>query len=68
VFGQPWGFSLGDLQTPVQLWQGDADELVPPVWADRLAAAIPHAQLTVVPGASHFLWYDHWADIFDALT
>jgi pimeloyl-ACP methyl ester carboxylesterase len=68
VFREPWGFEPGDLAVPVHLWQGDADELVPPSWADRLAAAIPGAELTVVPGASHFLWYDHWADIFASLS
>lgn len=67
VFGAPWGFDLGDLAVPVHLWQGDADELVPPAWAGRLADAIPGAQLTVVPGATHFLWYDHWTEIFDGL-
>jgi pimeloyl-ACP methyl ester carboxylesterase len=67
VFGAPWGFSPEDLAVPVHLWQGDADELVPPSWGQRLASAIPGATLTVVPGASHFLWYDHWAEIFATL-
>lgn len=67
VFGSPWGFDLADLTVPVRIWQGDADELVPPVWGERLAAAIPGAELTVVAGASHFLWYDHWAEIFAGL-
>lgn len=68
VFGAPWGFDLGELTLPVRLWQGDADDLVPPSWADRLAAAIPGAQLTVVAGANHFLWYDHWSEIFAFLA
>jgi pimeloyl-ACP methyl ester carboxylesterase len=67
VFGAPWGFDPGDLALPVHLWQGDADELVPPAWAERLAAAIPGATVTAVAGASHFLWYDHWTEIFDGL-
>jgi len=68
VFGAPWGFEPSDLARPVRLWQGDADELVPPSWAGRLADAIPGAELTVVPGASHFLWYDHWTEIFEQLA
>jgi pimeloyl-ACP methyl ester carboxylesterase len=64
VFGSPWGFEPEDLAVPVHLWQGDADDLVPPSWGARLADAIPGSQLTVAPGASHFLWYDHWAEIF----
>lgn len=68
VFGAPWGFDPSDLTVPVHLWQGDADELVPPSWAARLAAAITGAELTVVAGASHFLWYDHWSEIFEELV
>ena len=67
VFGAPWGFDLGEIDVPTHLWQGDADDLVPPVWAGRLAAAIPGAEVTSVAGASHFLWYDHWDAIFTAL-
>jgi pimeloyl-ACP methyl ester carboxylesterase len=68
VFGAPWGFEPSDLTVPTHLWQGDADELVPPAWAERLAEAIPGAELTMVEGASHFLWYDHWTDIFEHLA
>jgi len=67
VFGSPWGFDPADIATPVHLWQGDDDDLVPCHWAERLAAAIPGSKLTIVPGASHFLWYDHWDDILSAL-
>lgn len=67
VFGAPWGFGLDEVPVPTHLWQGDADDLVPPVWAERLAAALPDGHLTVVPDASHFLWYDHWDDIFSTL-
>lgn len=68
VFGAPWGFRPEDLTVPTSVWQGDADELVPPAWGARLADAIDGAELHVVAGASHFLWYDHWDDIFRALT
>ena len=67
VFGAPWGFEPSEITVPVHVWQGDADDLVPPAWGPRLADAIPGARLTVVPDAGHFLWYDHWDDIFDWL-
>ena len=35
---------------------------------ERLHAAIEGSTLTVVPDATHFLWYDHWAEIFDAVV
>ena len=68
VMKAPWGFEPSEIAVPVQIWQGDADDLVPPDWGRRLAEAIPGSSLTVVPGASHYLWYDHWDEIFDALV
>ena len=68
VFGAPWGFDPSEIRVPTHIWQGDADELVPPEWGARLAEAIPGAELTVIEGASHFLWYDHWSEIFAGLT
>ena len=67
VFGAPWGFEPDALAVPTHLWQGDADDLVPPSWGDRLAAAIPGAELHVVPGGTHFMAYDHWDEILTTL-
>lgn len=67
VFGQPWGFEPSDLHLPTHLWQGDADELVPPGWGERLAAAIDGAELHVVEGGTHFLAYDRWDEILTTL-
>ncbi len=68
VMKAPWGFEPSEIVVPVQLWQGDADDLVPADWGRRLADAIPGASLTLVPGASHYLWYDHWDEIFGGLV
>jgi pimeloyl-ACP methyl ester carboxylesterase len=46
---------LGDLQVPTVVVTGDRDRLVAAGSARRLAAAIPGAELRVVPGAGHFL-------------
>ena len=43
AFAHPWGFELGDIQIPVSLWHGSADERAGK-YADHLAAAIPHAE------------------------
>lgn len=56
----PWGFEPSELTVPTRVVQGDADELVPLAWGERLAAAIPGADLTVIPGGTHFLGYEHW--------
>jgi pimeloyl-ACP methyl ester carboxylesterase len=68
IMNAPWGFDPSEITVPTQLWQGDADDLVPPDWAQRLHDAIAGSTLTVVPGATHMLWYDHWDDIFGGIA
>jgi len=46
---------LGDVQVPTVVVTGDRDRLVAAGSARRLTAAIPGAELRVVPGAGHFL-------------
>jgi pimeloyl-ACP methyl ester carboxylesterase len=48
----PWGFSLADIQTPVQLWHGAQDRFVPFQHGQWLAAHIPgvDAHLTQIDG------------------
>lgn len=53
LFTHPWGFRLRDITTPVRIWQGDADVIVPPSHARYLAAALPNSVATVVPGEGH---------------
>jgi pimeloyl-ACP methyl ester carboxylesterase len=68
ILDGPWEFDPSEIEVPTRIWQGDADELVPAAWAERLRDAIQGSTLTVVPGATHFLWYDHWDDIFDGIA
>jgi pimeloyl-ACP methyl ester carboxylesterase len=68
ILDRPWGFDPSDITTLTQIWQGDADDLVPPDWGPRLHRAIGGSTFTLVPGATHFLWYDHWDDIFDGIV
>jgi pimeloyl-ACP methyl ester carboxylesterase len=56
---RPWGFDLEAIAVPVRLWQGDADLLVPPAHARRLAERIPGAELVLVPEAGHWLDAHH---------
>ncbi len=68
LLDRPWGFDPSAITTATHVWQGTADNLVPTQWAERLAAAIPGADLTMVEGATHFLWYDHWRDILSRMS
>jgi pimeloyl-ACP methyl ester carboxylesterase len=67
IMDRPWGFDPSEITVPTTIWQGDADELVPPPWGQRLHDAITGSRLQVVPGATHYLWYEHWDQIFDSL-
>ena len=48
-----WDFSLGDVVVPVDLVYGEVDQMVTLDHGQRLAAAIPHARLHVLPRAGH---------------
>jgi pimeloyl-ACP methyl ester carboxylesterase len=60
-----WGFSLAHIQPTVTLWHGQTDRNVPVSHGRRLAGALPHCRLTVVPGAGHYMIFDRWAEILD---
>ncbi|RMD82882.1 MAG: alpha/beta hydrolase, partial [Candidatus Dadabacteria bacterium] len=55
VLAADWGFDLGEVSTPVLVWHGERDGLLPVEHARRLAALLPDVQLTLVPERGHFL-------------
>jgi pimeloyl-ACP methyl ester carboxylesterase len=66
--GSDWGFALGDVTFPVTLLQGDADGMLPPSHAERLAEELGSARLHSIPGAGHFLPITHAAEIVASLS
>ena len=44
---------LDDIKQPTLILHGEADAIVPLAEARRLAAALPHAHLSIVPRAGH---------------
>jgi pimeloyl-ACP methyl ester carboxylesterase len=54
AFAKPWGFDPADVRSPVHIWQGELDRLVPWSHGQWLANAIPGAQFTLVKGQGHF--------------
>ncbi|MFA6219695.1 MAG: alpha/beta hydrolase [Erythrobacter sp.] len=56
-----WSEDLDRVRCPVTLWQGEADDWVPPAMADALAARLPGgAQIRRLPGLSHYSTLRHY--------
>ena len=53
AFVADWGFSLDPMPTPVAVWQGDQDRMVPYAHGQWLAAHIPSARAHLMPGEGH---------------
>ena len=54
AFTRPWGFELSALaDTPVTIWQGHLDLMVPQAHGRWLAAALPHATAHLLPDDGH---------------
>ena len=57
LFSRWWGFDISSISTPVFLWHGDADLVIPLVHGERMAALIP-IRHSVVPGEGHLAMLD----------
>lgn len=53
AFVAPWGFSPADVRSPVFLWQGEQDLMVPPAHAHWLADALPTCRPRLLPDDGH---------------
>ena len=58
---------LASLALPVAIVHGDADPIFPVAAAHEMAAAIPAAELTIVPGMGHDLPPAFWPVVLDAV-
>lgn len=67
VLMAPWGFRPEDIGAPVDLWYWAEDRIVPPQMGRRLAARMPSAVPRFLPGGGHFMIYDAWRPIIEAL-
>ena len=54
LYYQPWGFELTQLQTPVDLYYGDADPMAPSGWGQYFADKLPNGRLHALKGEGHF--------------
>lgn len=63
-----WSLPLAAIRAPVALWHGEADRMIPPSATRALAAAVPHAEVHLLPGEGHFFVFDRWGEILDWLS
>ena len=53
LLARPWDFGLQEVLVPVRIWQGLADNIVPPAMAQYLADALPHSETHYLPDEGH---------------
>jgi len=69
AFVTDWGFDLAAMKTPVSIWQGDEDRMVPFAHGGWLAGHVAGAAVHLRPGEGHLsLMLDRADDIFADLA
>jgi pimeloyl-ACP methyl ester carboxylesterase len=61
VFGDPWGFSLREIDAPVDIWEGAEDRTGPPEYREFLVRQLRHSEVFVVPHEGHISLLAHQA-------
>lgn len=54
LYGESWGFALEDISSPVLLWHGDRDTVVPCAMGRFMAEKIPDCTAVFLPEEGHF--------------
>jgi len=54
LYASPWGIALEHIAAPVDLWHGEADQIIPAWVARRLATQLPTVTARFLPGEGHY--------------
>lgn len=69
LLASPWGFDLGQLSAPLDVWHGKEDGVVPHVMGELLAHEAPNAQLHSIANEAHVsLPFKHGVEILKRLV
>lgn len=69
LFASDWGFKLGEVTRPVQLWHGEQDINAPVAMGRFQACHLPQCQATFYPTDGHIsIIVNHAAEILTALS
>jgi len=63
-----WAFDVTEIKTKSYLWQGEADDNVPPPMGRYLASVLPGCDATFVPAAGHAVHSRRMAEILSTVT
>lgn len=63
-----WGFRPEDVRQPVQVFVGDADDILDPQMTTRLARRLPDCSVRTWSGAGHYGVYGRWREFLEALV
>jgi pimeloyl-ACP methyl ester carboxylesterase len=65
-----WGFTPDVVRQHVEIFTGDADDILDPKMSDRLAVRLPDSTQHTWPGAGHYGVYDreHWEEFLGTLV
>ena len=61
--GKNWRFTPEEIQIPVKIFHGSADELLFAEMGRRLAQRLPHADFQLYEGEGHYCIFKHWSEI-----
>lgn len=67
AFARPWGFELGRIETPVSIWQGGQDRMVPYSHGSWLEAHVPGARAHLYEDEGHLSLISHIDLVIDDL-
>jgi pimeloyl-ACP methyl ester carboxylesterase len=68
AFTRDWGFALDDIVTPVSVWQGRQDAMVPYAHGEWLAAHVPGARPRLFEDEGHISLVRRFGDVVEDLA